>query len=376
VSTSKLPLSHEENEDLHVARPAERDEVARSESRALTWLAAVACAVIAWIVMPVSLGILLGTLMAFSLQPLYERWKPRLGPASAALTTVLAATVGLIAAFGGLGWLVVAKGSTLARALIAALGPGGGASRAIGALGLLTTRLGISPQELETRLRGVAEAAAARAAGVAETLVAATASSLLTLFFAMLTMYVILRNWLVIALRAQETMPLRPDYTRALFDEFRRVGRTTLLGTIVTGLSQGVLAMIGYWITGVPEPVFFGAVTAIASLIPAVGTLLVWVPAGIVLIVTGHPLGGIMDLIWGAAVIVGVSDYVVRPRLVGGEVQMPALATFAALLGGVEAFGLKGLILGPVLMSLGIAVLRIYAKEVRELRAAVARMNH
>ncbi|MDP9000965.1 MAG: AI-2E family transporter [Myxococcota bacterium] len=371
----KVPLAPGENDKLHVASAVEREEVSQSEIRALTWLAAIAFGIITWIVMPVGVGILLGTLIAFSLQPLYERWKPRLGSASAALTTVVVATVGLIAAFGGLGWLVVAKGAALAGALISALGPEGGANRAILALGTLTSRLGIGPQELETRLRGLAEAAAARAAGIAEMVVAATASSLLALFFAMLTMHFILRNWNAIALRAQQTMPLRPDYTRALFEEFRRVGRTTLLGTIVTGLAQGLLATIGYWITGVPEPLFFGAATAIASLIPGVGTLLVWVPAGIVLIATGHPFGGVAELAWGAIVIVGVSDYVIRPRLVGGEGQMPALITFAALFGGVEVFGLKGLILGPVLMSLGIAVLRLYATEVRERRGAIARMR-
>jgi predicted PurR-regulated permease PerM len=235
----------------------------------------------------------------------------------------------------------------------------------------LTSRVGLSPQDLAHRLRSAAEGAAARAAGIAETIVAATASSLLALFFAMLTLHFILRNWQRIALRAQETLPLRPDYTRDLFDEFRRVGRTTLLGTILTGLAQGVFATVGYAVTRVPEPLFFGAATAVASLIPAVGTLLVWVPVGVVLIVTGHSIAGIAELAWASLTVVGVSDYVIRPRLVGGEGEMPSLITFVALFGGVEVFGLKGLILGPVVMSLAIAVLRLYAKEARALRASM-----
>jgi predicted PurR-regulated permease PerM len=91
--------------------------------------------------------------------------------------------------------------------------------------------------------------------------------------------------------------------------------------------------------------------------------LLVWVPAGIVLIVSERAVSGTFLLIWGACVVVGISDYVIRPRLVGSESATPALVTFAALFGGVEAFGLKGLILGPVLMSLAIAVLRLYGQE-------------
>ena len=123
----------------------------------------------------------------------------------------------------------------------------------------------------------------------------------------MLSLHYILRNWQAVARRAQETFPLRPDYTAALFAEFRRVGRTTLFGTIVTGLAQGVLATLGYWISGVREPVFFGAATAIASLIHAVGTMLVWVPAGIYLLLDGHPARGVLELVWGGAMVVGVT---------------------------------------------------------------------
>jgi predicted PurR-regulated permease PerM len=81
------------------------------------------------------------------------------------------------------------------------------------------------------------------------------------------------------------------------------------------------------------------------------------------LIVTGHPARGVLELAWGAVAVVGLSDYVIRPRLVGGEGGTPALVTFAALFGGVEVWGLKGLIMGPVVMLVAIAVLRIYVRE-------------
>jgi predicted PurR-regulated permease PerM len=181
----------------------------------------------------------------------------------------------------------------------------------------------------------------------------------------MMTMHFMLRNWEAVSVRAQETFPLRPDYTRSLFAEFRRVGRTTLMGTVVTGLAQGILATIGYWLAGVPEPIFFGVATAVASLVPAVGTMLIWVPAGVVLIVIGEVGRGAFELIWGGLLVVALSDYVIRPRLVGGEGEVPSLVTFSALFGGVEVFGLKGLIVGPVVMSLAIAILRLYATETR-----------
>ena len=142
------------------------------------------------------------------------------------------------------------------------------------------------------------------------------------------------------------------------------MGRITLSGTVVTGLVQGALAGLGFWMTGVPRPLFLGIAAAIASLVPAVGTLLVWVPAGLYLLAIGSPGAAAAELAWGALVVVGFSDYVIRPRLVGDE-GMPAILTFLALFGGLEVLGLPGLIAGPVLMALAVAVLRLYAREVR-----------
>jgi predicted PurR-regulated permease PerM len=119
-------------------------------------------------------------------------------------------------------------------------------------------------------------------------------------------------------------------------------------------------------VTGVPRPLFFGIAAAIASLLPAVGTLLVWVPAGLYLLAIGQPAL--------ALVVVGFNDYVIRPRLVG-DGGMPAILIFLALFGGLEVLGLAGLIAGPVIMALAVAVLRVYAREAgaREPRARETR---
>lgn len=349
-------------------------EVSREEHGALKWAALAAAAAIAWLIMPIGVGILLGMLLAFVAQPLYGRLKPRLGVAWSAMAVVLGSTLVLAAAAFGLAWLFVTKGVLLARELIAIVGPGGMGDRILEWVGGKTARFGMTPEDLTKRARTFAEDAATRTASEADTIIGALATSVLGAFFAMLTMHFILRNWETVSLRAQETFPLRPDYTRALFGEFRRVGRTTLMGTVVTGLGQGILATIGYWLAGLPEPIFFGVATAVASLVPAVGTMLVWVPAGVVLILLGRPAHGIFELAWGGLLVVALSDYYVRPRLVGGEGQMPSLITFAALFGGVEVFGLKGLVLGPVLMSLAVAVLRLYATETR-LRRHITRVD-
>lgn len=349
--------------------PEEEDrEVSREEHGALKWAALLAAIAVAYLVMPVGVGIMFGMLVAFVVQPAYTRLKARMKPRWAALIVVGVSTLLLAAAAFAMGWLLVAKGRNLAQQLVDAAGPGGYngyGDRAIAFIGKTTEKFNYPPEELAKHARQLANKIPERIGDAANKVVSTIADTLLGAFFAVLTMHFILRNWETVSLRAQETFPLRPDYTRALFAEFRRVGRTTLMGTIVTGIAQGVFATVGYLIAGVPEPIFFGVATAIASLVPAVGTMLVWVPAGVILLITGHPLAGIFELAWGLLFVVALSDYVVRPRLVGGEGRTPSVVTFAALFGGVEVFDLKGLILGPVLMSLAIAVLRLYATETR-----------
>jgi predicted PurR-regulated permease PerM len=220
-------------------------EVTREEHGALKWAALAATVAIAWLVMPIGLGILLGMLLAFVMQPVYLTMKPKLGAAWSALGVVVGATLLFAGGVFALAWLFVTKGLSLARELIALLGPGGMGHDVLAWIGARTARIGITPDDLTQRARALAEHAADRTASGAETVAGALASSALAAFFAMVTMHFMLRNWESVALRAQETFPLRPDYTRGLFAEFRRVGRTTLMGTIVTGLAQGLLATIG-----------------------------------------------------------------------------------------------------------------------------------
>jgi predicted PurR-regulated permease PerM len=342
-----------------------------TEGAALTWLALLGLVGILWVALPVGVGVLLGVLMAFLAQPLFERIRRHIKrPALASLITVALSALLIVVVIGGLGYLFVAKGVALAEQLAAAFS-GPKAAGIVSTIGRPLEAIGISHAMLVDRVRAMVESLAAGAAALAEHMVSGTASALLALLLAVLTMQLVLPRWPRFVLAAQAALPIRPEYTRELLVEFRKIGRATLLGTVVTGLAQGALAMIGYFIARVPEPIFFGVATAIASFVPAVGTLLVWVPIGLVLLFTGHVAGGVFELCWGVAVVTGFSDYVLRPRLVGGE-QFPTLVTFVALFGGVEVFGLQGLIIGPVIVALGVAILRIYAREATARRAAAA----
>lgn len=342
----------------------------RQEQTALGIFAMIAAAAIVWVIRPVGVGILLGALIAFSLQGAYEKALFRTRrPALTAVGFGLASAAGILALASGLSSLLIARGTVVAQSLITSLAPGGPLRETAQRMAKDLGPLQLKPDEFTARLHDAVADLATRAAGIAATLATLTFDVLLALFFAIITLSFVLRHWSTIARHAEDMLPLRPCHTRALLEEFQRVGRTALLGTVATGLAQGALAALGYWITGLPEPAFFGATTAVASLLPGVGTLLVWVPAGVFLAAAGHPVMAVIELAWGGLVVVGISDYVIRPRLVGGQGTMPALLTFAALFGGIEVFGLSGLVVGPLVVSVSFAVLRIFAEEASAARS-------
>jgi len=341
-----------------------------SQRRALGWCAVAAVAALVWLAWPLVVGIFLGALMGFTLEPVHAALARRTRrPFMASLVMVLAAGLAIVGAAVGFLSLFVARAIAFAAVVGQALGPGGAASQWADTINGWLGRVGLSIEAITDKVREGAGDVVSRSASLAGLVAAHALGGALNFFFALLTMHLVLVHWDRMVAALASAAPLRPEYTRTVLAELRQVGRTTLVGTVVTALAQGALAGIGFWLTGVPQPAFFGIATALASLVPAIGTLLVWVPAGLYLFAVGQPGAGIAELIWGALVVVGFSDYVLRPRLVGDE-AMPALLTFVALFGGLETMGLAGLIVGPVLMSLAVVVLRLYAREAAARRAA------
>jgi len=341
-----------------------------NERSALGWVAVVAVVAIVWLARPFATGLLLGALMGFIAHPLHERLARLTGrPTEMSVLTVLATATIIVATLVEFGSLFLKRAVVLANLVREEAHPGGALATRIDAMTGWLGRFGVSTESITESLRGGAGSIASWSAAMAGSLASRTLVALLGLFFALLTMHAVLCYWPRIVAGLVSVSPLRPEHTRALLDEFRKVGRTTLAGTLLTGVAQGTLATIGFWFTGVPQPVLLGVATALASLVPALGTLVVWVPAGLYLFATGHPAAAVIQLLWGALVVVIFSDYVIRPRLVGDE-AMPALLTFVALLGGFEVLGLPGLVVGPVIMGLAVAALRLYAREQGTDRAA------
>lgn len=315
---------------------------------------------------PLWVGIAFGTFMAFTAQPYYRWIATKLGhrrELAAVLTTVI---------FGILFMVVLALMIwVLSREVYEVINllqdrtRSGSLSDVIGeAPARWLERLGVNRAAVMRHAQQEISAASNWAATAAGVVLSTTSTAVLGGVVGLMTMYYVLVEWPRLPVRLERVLPLDPRHTRALIIEFRDVGRSALIGTVMTAAVQGVTAGIGYAICGVPHAVTWALVTALASLIPAIGTALVWIPIGLYLAFSGHSGLAAIELIWGTLVVVGVSDYVIRPRLVGGHGQGHPLLMLIALLGGIEVFGLAGLIVGPVLMSLFVAILRIYEREV------------
>ena len=346
-----------------------------TERQALNVLAVLAVIAMVWLAQPFATALVLGALLAFTLEPAYEWLTRYVGSTFAAVSVVLVSGLAIVGALVGFATAFVARAVTLVNDAREQLQSGGPVADWASAVSRWLAHIGIDTSTIQQRLQAGIGDLATRAGATAGFIASNTFDALLGLFFALFTMYVVLGHWKRMVRATVAFSPLDPQYTEALLDEFRLVGRTTLSGTVFTGLSQGALATIGFWITGVPHALFFGVMTAFASLLPAVGTLLVWVPAGLFLFATDHPGMGLTELLWGALVVVGVSDYVIRPRLVRDE-SMPALLVFVSLFGGLEVLGLSGLIVGPLLMGLALAVLRLYARENQAKRESTPPADH
>jgi predicted PurR-regulated permease PerM len=153
--------------------------------------------------------------------------------------------------------------------------------------------------------------------------------------------------------------PLPDNYERALFQRFLVVGRGAFMGIFVIGALQGTLTGLLLWLTGVPSPVFLGVLAVMASIIPAFGAGLIWVPASLYLMITGNIGAGLVVIVVGAAVISTV-DNILRPAVVGKNIKMHDLMVLVSTLGGLILFGLPGFLVGPIVAAFFLSAWAIY----------------
>lgn len=294
--------------------------------------------------------------LAVLAQPLHARLERRIGPTAAALIAVFLVAL-----------VIVAPAVVVSQKLFAEL------SETLRAVGTdLNSAKVHSRVEEYPRLAAVVEWIESRldlnqqirsATGVVAGKVAAWVSGsvwLFTQFFlTFLTLFYFFRDRKGLLDFLRRLIPLPAAETGEIFDRIARTVNASLYGNLLVKLLQGFLGGMMFWTLGLPAPILCGAATALCAVLPFVGTALVWAPAAIFLALSGSWVKAVILAFWGG-VVVGLIDNLVYPILIAGELRFHPLAVFFSVFGGLLAFGVAGVVLGPVILAITVALLEFW----------------
>lgn len=215
----------------------------------------------------------------------------------------------------------------------------------------------LSSDELKQQAAGVSQWLLERSAGF----VGGLFSILLRVLFTIFTTYYLFRDREAIVRHLPEVLPLEPQDSRAILARTREIIAASVYGVMVIALIQGTLGGVMFWVLGIPSALVWAVLMTILCMIPMAGSALVWAPAAIYLGLTGHYTKAVVLLLFGLLVI-GTVDNVLRPRLVGGRTRMHELFIFFSVLGGLKVFGVVGLLIGPVVLAITLALLEVFRR--------------
>ncbi len=193
-----------------------------------------------------------------------------------------------------------------------------------------------------------------------------TAVFFFKLFIMLYAMYFFLTDGAKVLDKILYYMPLTATEENSMVVKFVSVARATLKGTLIIGLVQGGLAGLAFAVIGIDGAFFWGTIMAVLSIIPGVGTALVWVPAAVFLVAVGRPMAALLLTLWCGG-LVGTVDNVLRPWLVGKDTKMPDLLILLGTLGGLVLFGAAGIIIGPIVAALFVTVWEIYGDTFKDI---------
>ncbi len=192
------------------------------------------------------------------------------------------------------------------------------------------------------------------------------AAQLVTSFFIMLgTMFFLFRDGASLLEQIKSWTPLSNTYEELIISKFREVVQATILGSLITALAQGTAGGLVFWILGLPNSVLWGSLMAIFSLVPLVGTAIIWLPWALYLLASGSVWKALI-LTLAAVLFVGMIDNLLRPVLIEGRAKMHTLLVFLSIMGGIGYFGIVGMILGPIIVALGLTFVELYRLEFKQ----------
>ncbi len=343
---------------------------AADKSRARTTLLVLllaALALVLYTAWPIAVPLFLGAVIAVFLAP----WQYRLTRAlrgrrtlAGAIMVALVLLV-LVAPLAGLSTVIVKEALEGAKFIFdfaRSEGVAGVIAKLPGGLQDWATRAVEYVGDVDALIQNNLSAHGGKAASVLGAALGATGSVLIDLVMMLIALFFLLVQGEALLKWIDDVSPLTPQQTRELFIEFKTVSYAVIVSTAATAGVQALAALAGYLIAGVPHPIFFTGLTFIVALIPAIGAASVCLLAALILLVTGHPYMAAFLAVWGV-VVVGLSDNVVKPYLMKGEIEMAGAVVFFSLIGGIAAFGMIGVLVGPLAVALFLALLRMYRRD-------------
>ena len=225
------------------------------------------------------------------------------------------------------------------------------------ALAWVEAKAGLTPAELLAKAgelaTGIYGLLARFSGGVVKGLFDAVLTFLVTLF----VLFFLLRDGREMVRALLDLVPLEEERRVAVLASLRGMLQSIFRGSLLCALIQGATGGIGWAIAGLPSPFLAGAAMAVLSLLPVGGTALVWGPGAIACWLQGRPGMAVFLAIWGLVVVSTLADNVLKPLLIGGTTELSTLVVFLGVFGGLGAFGLLGLFIGPMVLAFGLTLL-------------------
>jgi predicted PurR-regulated permease PerM len=193
----------------------------------------------------------------------------------------------------------------------------------------------------------------------AKSITSGSASFIFMFFIMMYSLFYFFKDGKHMLKRLMFLTPLGDKYEKMLFKRFTSVSRATLKGTIIVGAIQGFAGALLFWATGIEGVIIWGVIMAILSVVPALGSFIVWGPAGVAMLAMGNTWQGVTILLVGTIVISNIDNFL-RPPLIGKDVAMHPILVLFSTLGGLILFGISGFIIGPIIIAMYLAIMSIY----------------
>jgi predicted PurR-regulated permease PerM len=211
-----------------------------------------------------------------------------------------------------------------------------------------------NPEFLAEKLKALSAAVAARALGIVGSLL----GTIVQVFLVLFTLYYMLRDTERILSGVQDHIPLEREQSSQILRRTNEIISASLYGVLMIAGLQGALGGLAFWVLGVPSPVLWTVLMFFLSMIPMGGSFVIWVPVAIWFLAAGHWVKALILALWGTLVI-GMADNILRPRLVGQRTKLHELIVFFSVLGGLQVFGVLGLVVGPVVVAIALALVEV-----------------